>query len=139
MANISGSQKGIFLVNIISKVYESVKITQNYKNNSKMSEMQVALRKEWSAIDNLIIMNTIIENQRAQKLSTYMFFADAVKCFDKLWLKDCLLEMYNLGYHRNTLKILYEMNKETDITIRIPIGNTDNIQVKEVVKHGTIF
>ena len=47
--------------------------------------------------------------------------------------------MYNLGYHRNTLKILYEMNKETDITIRIPIGNTDNIQVKEVVKHGTIF
>ena len=111
MANISGSQKGIFLVNIISKVYESVKITQNYKNNSKMSEMQVAGRKEWSAIDNLIIMNTIIENQRAQKLSTYMFFADAVKCFDKLWLKDCLLEMYNLGYHRNTLKILYEMNK----------------------------
>ena len=41
-----------------------------------------------SAMDNLIIMNTIIENQRAQKLNTYMFFADAVKCFDKLWLKD---------------------------------------------------
>ena len=64
-------------------------------------------------MDNLIIMNTIIENQRAQKLNTYMFFADAFKCFDKLWLKDCLLEMYNLGYDPNTLKILYEMNKET--------------------------
>ena len=72
-----------------------------------MSEMQVAVRKERSAMDNLIIMNTIIENQRAQKLNAYMFFADAVKCFDKLWLKDCLLEMYNLGYDPNTLKILY--------------------------------
>ena len=83
-ANISESQRGIFLVNIISKVYELVKITQNDKNNSKMS---VAGRKERSAMDNLIIMNTIIENQRTQKLNTYMFFANAVYCFDKLWLK----------------------------------------------------
>ena len=61
----------------------------------KMSEMQVAGRKARAAMDNLIILNTIIENQRAQKLNTYIFFADAVKCFDKLWLKDCLLEMYD--------------------------------------------
>ena len=127
-ANISESQRGVFLVNIISKVYELVKITQNDKNNRNMS-----------AMDNLIIMNTIIENQRAQKLSTYIFFADAVKCFDKLWLKDCLLEMYKLGYDPNTLKILYEMNKETDTIIRTPVGNTNNIQIKEVVKQGTIF
>ena len=100
--SISESQRGIFLVNIISKVYELVKITQNDKNNRKMSEMQVAGRKERSAMDNLIIVNTIIENQRAQKLNTYTFFADAVKCFDKLWLKDCLLEMYELGYDTNT-------------------------------------
>ena len=52
-----------------------------------MSEMQVAGRKERSAMDNLIIMNTIIENQRAQKLNTYIFFADAFKCFDKLCSK----------------------------------------------------
>ena len=60
--------KGIFLVNIISKVYELVKITQNDKNNSKMSEMQVAGRKERSAMDNLIIINTIIENQHIHVL-----------------------------------------------------------------------
>ena len=59
-----------------------------------MSEMKEAGRKKRSAIDNLIIMNTIIENQRAQKLNTYLFFADAVKCLDKLWLKDCLLKAH---------------------------------------------
>ena len=31
------------------------------------------------------------------------------------------------------------MNKETDIIIRTPVGNTNNIQIKEVVKQGTIF
>ena len=31
------------------------------------------------------------------------------------------------------------MNKETDLIIRTPVRNTDNIQVKEVVKQGTIL
>ena len=31
------------------------------------------------------------------------------------------------------------MNRETDIIITTPVGNTENIQVKEVVKQGTIF
>ena len=98
----------------ISKVYELVKTTQNEKSNSKISKMQAPGRKDRSPMNNLIIMNTIIENQRVQKLNTYMFFEDAVKCFDKLLLKDCLLEMYNLGYDPNTLKILHEMNKGTN-------------------------
>ena len=46
--------------------------------------------------------------------------------------------MCNLGYDPNTLKMLYEVNKETDI-IRTTVGNTENIQVKEVVRQGTIF
>ena len=120
--------KGVFSVNIISKLYKLVKITQNEKNNNKMSKMRAAGRKVRSAMDNLIIMNTIIENQRAQKLKTYMFIADDVKCFDKPWLKDCLLELYNLGYDPNTLKILHEMNKETNIIVGTPVGNTENVQ-----------
>ena len=67
-----------------------------------MSEMQAARRKERLAMDNLIIMITIIENQRVQKVNTYMYFAGTVKCFDKLWLWNCLLEMYKLGYDPNT-------------------------------------
>ena len=47
--------------------------------------------------------------------------------------------MYKLVYGPNTLKILFEMNKETDVMIRTPVGNTENIQIEEVVKQGTIF
>ena len=54
-----------------------------------------------------------------------MFFADDFKCFNKLWLKDFLLETYD----PNSLQVLYEMNKETDIVIRTPVGNKENIQV----------
>ena len=49
-ANISESQRGIFLVNIISKVYELVEITQNEKNNSKCQkckQLEGKRGKEW--------------------------------------------------------------------------------------------
>ena len=72
------------------------------KNNSRMSEMQAVGKKERAVMDNLIIMNTIRENLRVQKLNKYMFFADAVKCLNKPCLKECLLEMYNLNYGPNT-------------------------------------
>ena len=50
-----------------------------------------------------------------------------------------MVKRLSIKYDPNTLKILYEMNKETDIMIRTPVGNTDNIQVKEMVKQGTTF
>ena len=55
------------------------------------------------------------------------------------YVQNCLLEIYNLGYDPNTLKILYEMNRETDIIIRTPVGSTDNMQVNKVLKQGSIF
>ena len=39
------------------------------------------------------------------KIGTYLFFADAKKCFDKPWLKYCLIEMYNLGIAQVRLEV----------------------------------
>ena len=72
-------------------------------------------------------MSAIIEKRRNERLNTLLFFADAVKCFDKLWLKDCLIELKILGYKHNDLKILYEMSKRSKVTINAPFGETEKI------------
>ena len=63
------AKREIFLVNTISKVYELIKIIQNEKNNSKMSEMQAAGRKEKSAIDNLY-KNNEYHNKESESTKT---------------------------------------------------------------------
>ena len=73
--------------------------------------MQTAGRKQKSSVDKPIILNSMIENQRENKDESLLFFADAKKCFDKLWLKDCLIEMYYLGYSLGTIRSFYEINK----------------------------
>ena len=43
--NIQENQKGIFLVNIVSKIYEKALKIQNEKKNENISQMQTAGRK----------------------------------------------------------------------------------------------
>ena len=95
--NIQENERGIFLVNTVSKIHESALKKQNENKNENMSQMQTAGRKQRSAVNNLIILNSIIENHRQYENKTYIFFADGKNYFDKLWLKDRLIKMYNLG------------------------------------------
>ena len=97
---------------IVKSIYEIVKKIQNKAIQSNMSNMQTAGKKNRSTMDNIIIINAIIEKQRQSHKNTYLFFADAEKCFGKLWLKNCLIDMEEIGYNRKDNKILYNMNKK---------------------------
>ena len=78
---------------------------------SIIRKILTAGKKNRSTMDSIIIINAIIEKQRQSQKDTYLFFADAEKCCDKLWLTDCLIDMEEIGYNRNDIKILYEKNK----------------------------
>ena len=82
--NIQENQRGIILVSTILKIYESALKIQNKNKNENMPHMQTAGKKERSTVDNLIILNSIIENQRQNKKNTYLLFADFKKYSDKL-------------------------------------------------------
>ena len=59
-------------MNIASKIYESALKIQNEKKNENMSQMQTTGRKQRSTVDNLIILNSMIENQRQNKKKTFI-------------------------------------------------------------------
>ena len=137
--NIEENQKGIFQVNTVTKIYGSILKIQNENKTENMSQIQRAGRKQRSTVDNLIILNLIIKSQRQNKNKTYLFSAAAKKCFDKLWLKNCLIQMYYLGCSTGTIRSLYEINKTSNIVVETPVGKTSSITAEEVVKQGTVF
>ena len=101
--------------------------------------MQTAGKKQRSTMDNIVIVSAIIEQRRIEKRNTYVFFVDAITCFDKLWLQDCIIELAKLGYNKNDLEILYKLNETVQVKINTPYGDTENIEIKEVVKQGTTY
>ena len=49
-------------------------------------------------------------------------YADAEKYFGKLWLKDSLIEIERIGYNKSDIKMLYEINKTTEIVVDTAVG-----------------
>ena len=105
------NRRGIFLTNLVSKIFENL-IMQKTSNTVKIPPCQNGGQKGRSAIDNIIVIMAIMDNNRRLKQKTYIIYADAEKCFDKLWLKDCLVDIYQLGLRAKETAILFEMKQK---------------------------
>ena len=116
-----------------------MKKLKNENKQENISSMQTVGKKNRSTVYNLIVINAIIKKQRQDNKNTYILYADAEKCFGKLWFEDSLIEKERIGYNKSDIKMLYEINKTTEIIVDTAIGNTENIEITEAVKQGSIF
>ena len=132
-------RRGIFMTSVINKLFERVKLSkQRTIIERKISRFQTGGIRDKSRVDNTMILNATIDYNILIGSETYVFFADAYKCFDKLDLRTCLIDYYEmLGAHET--KLLYEMNKQARIVIKTPVGSTEAVEVKEITKQGTLF
>ena len=133
------NQRGIFLASILYKLFERVLLNRNKENISNcMTEFQCGGRKGMSTLDNIMALSGIIERNRTLRRNTYLFFGDARKCFDQLWLKDCLLQLQVGGVQEYDINLLYILNEQAQIKVMTPLGESNEFSIKEAVKQGTI-
>ena len=95
-------------------------------------------RKQRSDIDNIMALMSVIDNNRRLNKKTYLIFADAEKCYDKLWLEDCLVDLHHLGMREREIVMIHEMNKKIRIVVDTPVGKTNEFIAKNIVKRGSI-
>ena len=133
------NRRGLFITSVISKLFERTKLEKHREIIERMiSKFQTGGIQGKCPLDNKMVLNAIIDYNIFINSETYVFFADAYKCFDKLDLKTSLIDLYEiLGAHE--AKLLYDMNKKANITIKTPVGETKPIQVKEITKQGTLY
>ena len=133
------NKRGLFLTNIMSKCVETVLFQRREEAlRVKLSPFQnggiVRRRRE----DNLFILNHTINEYRKEKKDLYLLFADIEKCFDTLWLKDCILELTRNGTPIEEAMFIYEINKNIKATVRTPVGKREKIELEEIVRQGTV-
>ena len=82
---ILSNKRGLFLTNIMSKLFERVIKNRNEENLRKgIGNFQCGGVKGRGTIDHLMTILAIIERRRYLQQHTYIMFADLEKCFDKL-------------------------------------------------------
>ena len=133
------NRRGLFITSIISKLYEKIKLNRNKEEiDDSISKFQCGGTKGKSTVDHIMTLNAIIDYHRYLNSETYILFADAYKCFDKLNLKNCIIDLYKAVGPKEAM-VIYRMNEKGKATISTPIGNVGPIGANEIVRQGTIM
>ena len=64
---------------------------------------------------------------------------DVEKCFDSLWLEECINDIYDAGPNNYKLNLLYLMNKTAQVAIKTPWGLTERSTMTNIVMQGTVW
>ncbi len=129
------NKRGLFLTNIMSKLFEKIlESTMNIKYDKNQNGVRGR-----GTIDCMLILMAVRDTNMRLRRDTYLFFGDLVKCFDRLWLRDCIVDLFEAGVRARDAKMVYLLNKVAHIVIKTPVGNTEEISMNEIVKQGTVF
>ena len=133
-------KRGLFLTNILSKCTERILLNRRQdKIENSMKPFQCGGTRERSIADNHFITNCVIAEFRKRKENLYILFMDLEKCFDKLYLKDCIIELVEAGMPTEEAIFIYKMNKDITAEVITPHGTTDTFTIDEAVRQGTIW
>ena len=63
---------------------------------------------------------------------------DLSKFFDKESLLDCLESLYKSQIRGKLYKLIYKLNKDTRITVRTAVGDSEPEELNEIVAQGSL-
>ena len=132
--------RGIFLVPILSIIFEKLlknRISDTLQQN--ISKFQNGGMKGKGVVDNLFILRGSINHANYLGKELLVTFYDIEKCFDSLWLEDCINSLWDLGVRDDVLCLIYVMNIKATVTIKTPFGDTDPLFLSNFVKQGTVL
>ena len=69
----------------------------------------------------------------------WLTFYDIEKCFDSLWLEDCINSLWDNGVKDDILSLIYKLNEKANVTIITPFGDTQVLPLENLVKQGTLL
>ena len=61
------------------------------------------------------------------------------KCFDSLWLSECINDLYDTGLKNDKLVLLHNSNMIANIAIKTASGTTDRFNIRKIAMQGTVW
>ena len=77
-----------------------------------MSKFQTSGVKSKGVVDNLFVLRELIDYSNYLANELWITFYGTGKCFDSLWLEDCIIALWRNGIQDDTLYLVYLMNRK---------------------------
>ena len=90
--------------------------------------------------DNIFVINAILNSIRKQNKDAHdIQVYDVDKCFDSMWLHECINALYEAGLNNDKLPLLFMSNSTAQVAVKTSTGLTDRISILKIVMQGTVW
>ena len=139
--NIFSSYRGIFRVQALRNILERLLYNKEYSNiDSNLTDANVGARQKRNIRDNIFVLNAVMnETIQGTKEPVDITVYEVEKCFDALWVQECINDMYKARLQNNKLNILYLMNQHAEVVIKTSSGNTTRTSMSNLIMQGTVW
>ena len=114
------SHRGVFRTTALCNILNRLIYNDEYENvDQNLFNCNVGSVKRKNIRDNLFVMNAIMNSSKqgcdsACDINIY----DIRKCFDSLWLAECIHDLFESGLNNDKLCLLYFSNKTARVAIK---------------------
>ena len=90
--------------------------------DTNLSDCNVGNRKGRNIRDNLFVLNAVLnstKNKNEEPL--YICVYDVRKCFDTMWAKEAVNDLYDLGFQNYKLLLVHRANEHASIAVKFQL------------------
>ena len=135
------SYRGIFRVQAIRNILELLLYYDEYpKIDSNLTDSNVGCRKNRNIRDNIFVLQAILNDTRnGSKQQIDISVYDIEKCFDSLWVQDCINDIYDAGVQTDKLNVLHMLNQNAKVAVKTSSGLTQRESISNIIMQGTVW
>ena len=103
-----------------------------------MSDSNAGARGNRNICDNLFVVYAIRNEALRKNISVDLHLMDLSKCFDIMWSKETMNDLYDLGVRDDRFVLISKMNEECRVTVKPLVGDTDEFTLTDIEMQGTV-
>ena len=90
--------------------------------------------------NHIFVRNSVINDIiQKKKKAIDIEILDYKQCFDSMWMKECITDLWEAGKQDDHLALIFKINKKVDVSVKTPFGLTDRKQIGRVIMQGEVY
>ena len=133
--------RGIFRVPILRTILDRLIYNDEYPTiDDNLTDSNVGARKNRNIRDNIFVINAVnnsVIKGKEDPVDIQVF--DVEKCFDALWVEECINNIYEAGLDNDKLVLLFLENKTANIAVKTEGSKSKRISIHNIIMQGTVW
>ena len=106
-----------------------------------LSDSQIGSWRNKNVRNHIWVINAVITEalSKKNKQPIDVQVLDVRQCFDGLWTKECIIDIFRAGVQDENVALIYKASKNTHFSVKTPVGLTKRQNIEEKILQGDVL